>query len=201
MLTSITPLGERGRGSRWGVTFAFMLLGATGGGALLGGLLAAVGALTLGAAGGGDWGRIAVIGGLLVAGVALELGFLGLRLPTVRRQVDERWLGAYRGWVYGIGFGFQLGAGMVTIVATAAVYVAFAACLLSGEVLAGIAIGGAFGGLRAATVVAGAGVSDPPALQALGARLARWEPRVRLVTVGCELVLAALAMAAVIGAG
>jgi hypothetical protein len=201
MLTSITPLGERGRGFRWGVTFAFMLLGATAGGALLGGLLAGAGALTLGAASGADWERVAVVGGLLLAGVAFELGVLGLRLPTVRRQVDERWLGAYRGWVYGIGFGFQLGAGVVTIVSTAAVYVAFAACLLSGDVLVGIAIGGTFGLLRAATVVVGAGVADPPALRALGARLARWEPRARLLTLGCELVLAALAVVAVIGAG
>lgn len=197
MLTSITPLGERGRGFRWGITFAFMLVGSTAGGALLGGALAALGGLVLGAVDGGDWARVAVLGALLATGAALELGVLGLRVPTVRRQVDERWLGAYRGWVYGVGFGFQLGAGVVTVVSTAAIYVTFAACLLSGEVVLGLAIGGTFGLLRTATVAAAAGVSDPPALQALGARLSRWEPRAGWLAVASELALAAVAGAAV----
>jgi hypothetical protein len=35
----------------------------------------------------------------------------GSGCPSWQRQVDERWLTTYRGWVYGAGFGFQLGAG------------------------------------------------------------------------------------------
>jgi hypothetical protein len=201
MLTSITPLGERGRGSRWGVTFAFMLAGSALGGAAVGALLAAIGAIVLGPIGSGDAGRVAVLGGFLIAGLLVELGIGGARLPTVRRQVDERWLGAYRGWVYGVGFGFQLGAGVVTIVSTAAVYATFAACVLSGAVPTGILIGGVFGLLRAATVAGAATASDPPALLALGARLRRWEPRAGRLTIAAELLLAALAVAAAVVAG
>ena len=38
------------------------------------------------------------------------------------RQVNERWLDAYRPWVYGAGFGFQIGTGLATYITTAAVY-------------------------------------------------------------------------------
>src|SRR5690242_11921650 len=108
MLTSITPLGERGRGARWGVTFAFMLLGGAAGGALMGLLAGALGSLLLGEPGSAE---LIAIGVLLAVAAAFDLGIAGLRLPTLRRQVDERWLSAYRGWVYGLGFGFQLGTG------------------------------------------------------------------------------------------
>ena len=67
----------------------------------------------------------AVIGAVALIGVALDLGWAGLRLPTVRRQVNEDWLHRYRGGVYGFGFGFQLGLGVATIVTTAAVYLTF----------------------------------------------------------------------------
>ena len=33
------------------------------------------------------------------------------------------WLGRYRSWVYGLGFGVQLGAGVTTVVVSSAVYV------------------------------------------------------------------------------
>ena len=41
MLTSISPLGERGRGHRWGVTVGWLAVGHAVGGAVLGGLMAA----------------------------------------------------------------------------------------------------------------------------------------------------------------
>ena len=60
-----------------------------------------------------------------------------LRVPGPRRQVNERWLDEYRGWVYGLGFGAQLGLGVTTIVTSAATYVALFAALLSGTPAAG----------------------------------------------------------------
>ena len=52
------------------------------------------------------------------AGAALG----GLHLPPTRRQVNERWLDQFRLWVYGAGFGWQIGTGLATYVKTAAVY-------------------------------------------------------------------------------
>ena len=43
--------------------------------------------------------------------------------PGPRRQVNERWLDEYRGWVYGLGFGAQLGLGVTTVITSAATYV------------------------------------------------------------------------------
>lgn len=200
MLTSITPLGERGRGFRWGVTLGFLLLGATLGGAAVGALLGLFGDATVGPAtgGGAEW-RLYLLAALLGAAFLLELGVGGLRIPTVRRQVDERWLNAYRSWVYGFGFGIQLGAGVVTIVSTASVYVTFAACWLAGAPVPGLAIGAAFGAARAATLFGARGVRDPGALQELGRRLVRWASPARRATLAGELVLALGAVLAAVG--
>jgi hypothetical protein len=200
MLTSITPLGERGRGFRWGVTLGFLLLGSTLGGAAVGVLLGLLGSATVGSATGADaeW-RLYLLAALLGAAFVIELGVAGLRIPTIRRQVDERWLNAYRGWVYGFGFGVQLGAGVVTIVSTASVYVAFAACWLAGAPLPGLVIGAVFGAARAATLFGARGVRDPGALQELGRRLARWARPARLATLAGELCLAVIAVLAAIG--
>ena len=120
MLASIHPLGERARERRWGVTVGAYVVGVHGGRLpLLGALLAAPAPLlplTPGAT--------AV---LVVAAGAARPGrstWVAVPLPTIHRQVDEDWLDRYRGWVVGAGFGFQLGLGVVTIVTTAAVYLA-----------------------------------------------------------------------------
>ena len=85
----------------------------------------------------------------------MELGVGGAHLPTNHRQVNERWLDDYRGWVYGIGYGFQLGMGVVTIVTSATTYLAFLAAFLSHSVLGGLIDRGDF---RARAVAAGAAV-------------------------------------------
>src|SRR3954447_2283250 len=169
MLTSITPLGERGRGFRWGVTLSFLLLGSILGGAAVGTVLGLLGDATIGGASAES--RLYLLAALLGAAFVIELGVGGLAIPTIRRQVDERWLNAYRGWVYGLGFGVQLGAGIVTIVSTASVYATFAACWLAGGALPGLAIGAVFGVARAATLFGARSVRDPRALQELGRRL------------------------------
>ncbi|MGI9659651.1 MAG: hypothetical protein ACR2OD_12135, partial [Gaiellaceae bacterium] len=119
MLGSITPLGERGRGQPYLWTMAFFLVGSAGAGAALGAALGVVGSQL----GGLESIALALLAGAVVLGLALDLGALRLRLPTVRRQVDETWLTRYRGWVYGAGFGVQLGLGVATIVTTSLVYV------------------------------------------------------------------------------
>ena len=70
----------------------------------------------------GDRRPSSILALLAALGLAADLRLGGLRLPGPRRQVDERWLHRYRGWVYGVGFGFQLGFGLLTVVTTSTVY-------------------------------------------------------------------------------
>src|SRR4051794_9408224 len=140
MLASITPLGERGRRRRWGTTVTAHVVAAALGGAAVGALAGAIGSLLLGDV---SWdGRLAVRAVLRAGGLGLDL--LG-KVPGPRRQVDESWLARYRGWVYGAGFGFQLGAGVVTIVSASAVYVVVGAAMATASPAAGAAVGAAAG--------------------------------------------------------
>jgi hypothetical protein len=193
MLTSITPLGERGRGSRWGVTVFALGLGSTLAGAAAGLGAGAVGRLVLG--GVAPSGRLALLAAALGAGLALDLGLAGLRLPGPRRQVNEQWLGAYRGWVYGLGFGLQLGLGVATIVSASAVYATFVAAAATASPLAGAAIGATFGALRATTLLATRRVRNPRALHALGQALERWRAPAHRAVLATQFVLAGLAVA------
>src|SRR5262245_36608761 len=192
MLTSITPLGERSRGSRWTVTVSALALGSTAAGAGLGALLGLLGAAIADSISTAT--AFAILAVALGVGVAADAGVAGLRLPTVRRQVNEGWLNAYRGWVYGLGFGAQLGLGVVTIVSNSAVYVTFLAALLSASAGAGAIIGGAFGLIRAATVLPAARVREPQQLVALGERLRRWGSRERSLGLSAQLALSGVAI-------
>src|SRR6202453_1310107 len=71
MLASLTPLGERSRGSTWSVTATAYGIGAVGGGAIRGGALGLIGALLPGGAG---WRGVA-----LVARLAAPLVVAGQR--------------------------------------------------------------------------------------------------------------------------
>lgn len=197
MLTSITPLGERGRGSAWGVTVAFLITGALLAGVGSGALAGLLGGLAWG--GGDDDPRLALLGAALLAGLAVELGFAGLSLPSIRRQVNENWLGAYRGWVYGLGFGLQLGLGVATIVSTSAVYLALLAELLAGGAAGGALIGAAFGLVRGLTVLAARSVRTPEGLVTLARRLRSYERPVAGLT-SAGMAACAVALLVVLGA-
>jgi MFS family permease len=160
MLGSITPLGERGRGSRWWLTVSAYVVGSVVGGAAIGGVLGAAGV----AIGWSSGAALIVLGVAAVVGLALDTRLGGLRLPTVRRQVDEEWRSRYRGWVWGVAFGFQLALGVVTIVTTSLVYVTLLAAFVSGSIAAGVSIGVAFGLARAAPVFSVARVRRPEQL-------------------------------------
>jgi sulfite exporter TauE/SafE len=196
MLASIHPLGERARRSRWGVTVTAYLLGSVAGGAGAGAALGATGATLyafLPAAGTIRAWSVAVA---CLLAAALELGVGRLRLPTIRRQVDEDWLARYRGWVYGAGFGFQLGLGAVTIVTTAGVYLAWALALLSGSAGRGAAVGVAFGVARAVPVLAMARVQRPDQLRDLHRGFQRWAGAAARITAAAMAVVAAVAIGA-----
>jgi sulfite exporter TauE/SafE len=200
MLASITPLGERGRHNRFAITASAYLLGSTLGGLTIGASAGALGWLLV------PSGRLVpeLVAGLVFVAAAVavlfDLRLGGLRLPTVHRQVNEDWLTAYRGWIYGVGFGFQLGLGVITIVTTAAVYAALVDAVLTGSVLGGAAIGLAFGLVRGATIFLGARVQRPEQLNQLHRRFASRSRAATRVTVTVQALVAATSAAILLGA-
>jgi MFS family permease len=194
MLASITPLGERARGSRWGLTVAFFVAGSTLAGAAAGAAAGALGHLVWRPIGAID-ARIALLAAAIATGLALDLA---RRLPTPRRQVNEDWLREYRGWVYGAGFGGQLGVGITTIVTTSLVYVTLLAAFLSAGAATGAAIVGLFGAARGAGLLVGARVRRPADLARLHTAIDAWRPRVRATMLAAE---AGLAVALLAGLG
>jgi hypothetical protein len=192
MLSSITPLGERGRGTSWSRTVAAYVAGSTISGGALGALLGSVGRLVPAS----SWWT-ALLGTVCIIGLAAERGLLGLHLPTTRRQVDVAWLGIYRGWVYGAGYGLQLGVGIGTIVVSSAIYVMIASEVLAGSASAGLLIGTAFGLARGSTIFLGGRATDQRGLMDLHASLERSRARVIAVSQG---VMALAGIAGIAGA-
>jgi hypothetical protein len=195
MLASITPLGERGRNRTWGTTVTAFVIGATAAGAALGALLAALGAVILHAAVGAQL-RLALLAAAVAIAVALDS--IPRSVPGPHRQVNERWLDEYRGWVYGLGYGAQLGLGITTVVSSAGTYVALLAAFLAPEPAAGALIVGCFGAIRGLTLLAAARIRTPSALLSLHRALGRWRRPVRWGAVGAlaAIMLVALVLAA-----
>lgn len=198
MLSSITPLGERARGNRWSVTAAAYVGGSVAGGAGVGAALGAVGMLLTGVP---LAVRLAVAGSTALGGAGLDMAASRLALPTIHRQVDEAWLRRYRGWVYGAGFGAQLGAGMVTVVTSAATYVAFALALLSGSVPTGALIGGAFGLVRAAPIRAVRRVKAPEPLRHLHRQIVHLSSAGHWAAIASQAVIGAALIAGAVTTG
>jgi hypothetical protein len=169
MLGSMTPLGERARDASWVRSVTYLTVGSGLGGAVLGFLLGAAGALIPLSE------RFAATALVVftIASAFLDMHVLPIRVPTIRRQVDDLWLQKYRSWVYGLGFGFQLGAGIVTVVVTWSIYVTFAASLMSGSPYLGALIGLVFGVVRALPILTVARIRESQQLFQLRARLDR----------------------------
>lgn len=191
MLTSITPLGERGRGQTWGITATALTLGHLLGGAALGGILA-LAALGVGALGGVSASSASVA--IAAAAALAVLGDLaGLTLPG-RRQVDERWLNTYRGWVYGLGFGVQLGVGFVTVINT----LLFAALVATAPLLGpapAFVIGMVYGAGRAAMALLSGRVVSIEQLKTLHRRLDEADQTIRFVSSGVVVATGLLLVA------
>ena len=193
MLTSISPLGERARGNRWTLTVLWLGLGASGGGAAVGTALGALGQASFAAVGSGA--RLVLLAVACAAAAAWDLS--GRRLPG-RRQVNEDWLVAYRSWVYGAGFGLQLGAAVATVVNTALVPLFMLAALLAGDMTAGLVIGAAFGATRGASLVMGRRVRTPEDLRRLHRRLDQHADRIRRAGATVAAALGAASAAALL---
>jgi hypothetical protein len=197
MLSSIHPLGERARHNRWGVTVAVYCFGSTLGGAAGGAAISAVGAAIGMAWRPPAWLALGIVAAGCAAAAVADLSGPGWQLPSNHRQVNEDWLNRYRGWVYGLGFGVQLGLGLVTIVTTGAVYATalFAGVLgwavtVPAGVLLGAVVGAAFGVARAVPLLLVGRVGNPEQLRDSHRGLAARAAVARRLTPAGLLVLA-----------
>lgn len=198
MLSAMNPVSERGRGRSFRVSASWFVVGAVAGGLTLGvgmGLLAVVvramsvpvdAALAVGAA------------AALVA-VASDVRVLGFRLPFHTRQVNEDWLDWYRAWVYGAGFGWQIGVGLATYIMTAALYLTIVLAALAGSPLLAVACGALFGLVRGLAVLLARSLTTTAAIVALHRRLDDWEAPVRVAIVVVEALVAVVLAGALAG--
>ncbi len=192
MLSTVTPLAERSRGHRYGVTASWFIAGATLGGATLG-LVAAGLALVVHAIGLSTQTAAVVAALAAVVGGGSDVHPFGLRLPYHRRQVDELWLGRYRPWVYAGGFGWQIGTGVATYIMTAAVYLVVVLAALSASPLAAIAVVTGFGLLRGLAVLLSVRITTPAALHAFHRRFDALGPASRQLAIAAQLAVALVA--------
>lgn len=191
MLSSIHPLGERARHNRWAVTVTAFTLGAIASGGTVGFALGAVGSAVLPF---GSTGLlVATAVGVLAAG-AFDL--VGVKPPGPARQVNETWIGAFRGWVYGGAFGLELGLGFLTYVVTWSVYAMFLSALLTASPAQGALVGATFGAGRSLSLLLAGLVDRPSRLTSFNRTLAKAGPIVRSAS---STALAVLGMGVLAG--
>ena len=175
MLSSIHPLGERTRSNRWARTASYYMIGGMLGGATTGLISGSIGWLGL------QWWTPTPTStaGAVLAILVVLVGWdvFRLNVPTNQRQVNEDWLTMYRSWVYGGGFGYQLGLGVVTIIATPATYATLALAVLSASPGTGAIIGATFGLLRAMPILTVRRVVSGEALRLYHRRMQALAPR------------------------
>ncbi|MEO6467570.1 MAG: hypothetical protein ABIP21_00610 [Acidimicrobiia bacterium] len=194
MLASIHPLGERARSQRFSVTVVALTIGSIGGGAIFGALLGALGSFISGS------GSVALRAGVLAVAAVVGAIIDGRtrRVPSWHRQVNEDWLGRYRGWVYGFGFGTQLGVGVLTIVTTAAVYLTWVAAAATASPGLGLVVGASFGFARSVPLLGSASLVTPGAIAARVGRFEGWNGTFGTVTVWVEVMAACVAVLVVV---
>ena len=194
VLSTVTPVAERARGSSFPVTAVAFVAGATVGGAMLGGATAALAGL-VDVAGPAAAPRHVAVLALVAVCVAADARIGGLRLPDHPRQVDARWVTRYRPWVYGWGFGVQIGTGVATYVMTNAMYALIAAGALLAGPAGALVLCTLFGLTRGATVLLGAWATTPRRLQALHAGLERTDGTSLVAAMAIQLLVVAVCAA------
>ncbi len=198
MLSTITPMGEQGRGHRFASSAAWFVAGAVAGGATLGAVAAALAAGVSTADLSGD-ARVGVAAALAAVTIASDLAVGGFRLPSHPRQVTEGWLGQYRRGVYAGGFGWQIGVGLATYVTTSAVYLMIAMAALTGVPGVAFAIVTGFGLVRGLAVVLGRGLTTTERMLALHRRLEELLPSAQRAIVLVQAAVLAVAAGAAWG--
>jgi hypothetical protein len=189
MLSTITPIGERGRDNRFGATATWYVIGATLGGLTVGAIVALPALVPVPR----DVAAPLVAVAALIA-MCSDGRVFGRSLPIHKRQVNERWLDHYRGWVYGVGFGWQIGTGVATYIMSAATYLLLVVPALVSPGLA-LAAWTTFGCTRGLTVLVTRHVRTPAQLQAIHLRLDNGASAIRYALVVAEGVLLVFACA------
>ncbi len=193
MLTSISPFGEWARANRWWLTIFWLTAGAAIGGAAVGAALGTVGQVIL-VMGDERWPPLALAG----AGIAAAAWDLtGRRFPG-HRQVNEDWLSMFRPWVYGLGYGLQLGAAVTTVVNTALVPIWLLAALLIRDTRSGLVMGVAFGMVRGLSVTMNYRVRTVVALRELHRRMDGMADQARLMGALAAVLLAMISVLGVV---
>lgn len=192
MLSQITPMAEAGRGHKFARTARWFVIGATLGGLTLGCAIGAA-AFAFGLTNVSTHGAIALTSALALAAAAVDAHLFGFGPPFLPRQVNQDWLSNYRSWVYGGGFGWQIGVGVTTYVMTAAVPLMIVVGALTGSLPAALAIGGIFGLARGLAVLLGARARTPAALIAFHRRFESMREPVRQSVIGVQLAVAVVA--------
>ncbi len=200
MLSSITPLSETGRGHRYWATVSWFLFGSILGGLTLGAIAALGSSLVAGLGMSADASALLVLIAGLVT-LASDLGTGGFRLPANPRQVERTWLDRYRPWLYGMGFGWQLGVGVATYVMSASVYLMVIVAASTGEPLLALAIVTGFGFLRGLAILPAATVRTPADLGRLHRRIERLRPASRVVAVVGQIGVLVAAISVIWGPG
>jgi hypothetical protein len=185
MLATITPLAERSRGHRYRTTTTWFVVGSMLGGASLGVFMAlaaaSVGALGTSAA---TLASVAAVAGAITVAADARIG--GFRLPVHHRQVNERWLDQFRPWVYGAGFGWQIGAGLATYIKTSAVYLMIVLAALTGRPEAALLVGVLFGFVRGVAVFLGRHITSTAALADFHRRFMAADRHALAAVIVCE---------------
>lgn len=181
----------------WGPTVTSYIVASTGAAAVVGGSLAGIRLLVLPEV--DSRFALIVVAAVILLGLALDVRLAGRNLPGPRRQVNDQWLYRYRGWVYGIGFGVQLGIGFATVVSISSVYTVFAISLLAPSVMTGAVIAGTFGLIRSLPLLAVARVRTADQVVAIDGRLARWTTRARRYALVAEAALACVIALSLVG--
>jgi hypothetical protein len=194
MLSTVTPMAERGRGHRFWVTAAWFVAGALAGGATLGGAAALGAALCSGIS---TDAALVVAGASALVGAVVDAGLVGVRPPFFKRQLDDAWLDRYRGWVYGAGFGWQIGVGFATYIMTTAVPVTVVLAVLSGQPVVAVGVGLLFGLVRGSAIAISAPATTTAALARIHRRFAALEAPVRQASAVALVVVGVLALAGV----
>jgi len=198
MLSTVTPLAEAGRGRRWPVTAGWFIAGSVLGGVTLGGAMAALAAVVAVV----DPSTPVVLAMAAIAALvcaASDLDLFGWHIPFHGRQVNERWLDQYRAWVYGGGFGWQIGVGLATYITTAGLYLTILLAALTGSPALALAIGMGFGLVRGLAILAGRRITSADRLLVVHRRFAALRQPVRLTVVGVLLLDGVVAATAWLG--